>query len=72
MKQQKMPIQVIHDFFDFAKPSEWQELLWLWFSATVTGNFPKEMSRKERETIVMTYEKLHEFIDQLGKIQEKG
>ncbi|MFZ8477627.1 hypothetical protein ACO1MN_15310, partial [Staphylococcus aureus] len=44
---------------DFASTSEWKEILWLWYSTTVTGTYLKESTRRERTEIKMAFELFH-------------
>ncbi|MBX9732919.1 MAG: hypothetical protein K2X37_02570 [Chitinophagaceae bacterium] len=56
---------------DFASTSEWKEILWLWYSSTVTGSYLKESTRKERSEIKMAFELLNNLMDEIGRGKEK-
>lgn len=56
---------------DFASTSEWKEILWLWYSSTVTGSYLKESTRKERAEIKMAFELLHSLMDELAQEKKK-
>lgn len=62
-REAKNPQSVIYDFFDFANIAQIREMLWLWLSATVIGDFPHGLSRIERDSILTLYEKLEKLID---------
>ncbi len=49
-------------FFDFYSPQEAKEMLWKWFSATVTDGFSK-LSSIEKENILSLYERLNQLLD---------
>ena len=71
------PYLVIDELFDFADIEDVRTLLWKWFSATVTGTFPKQLTRTERMVIVDMYEKMRRlseaaYLLQLQKKAHKG
>lgn len=56
---------------DFASAEEWKEILWLWYSSTVTGTYLKEATRKERSEIKMAFELLHALMDEIDREKNK-
>ena len=59
----KHPYLVLSDFFDIEDLHDTRELLWLWLSCTVTGNFTHELNRIERDRILSLYTRLEKLID---------
>lgn len=57
------PYLVIEEFFDFADVSEIRTLLWEWLKTTVTGAYPKHLSRTERATLLDLYEKMEKLVE---------
>lgn len=58
-------------FFDFYSPQEAKEMLWKWFSATVTDGFSK-LSPIEKENIISLYERLNQLLDGVyGSVKPK-
>lgn len=51
-------------FFDFYSHQGAKEMLWKWFSATVTGGF-SELSPIEKENIISLYERLNNLLASL-------
>src|SRR6266700_3795083 len=64
------PYLVIEDFFSFAHLSDVLVMLWQSFKATVTGNFPKELDRMERNDVVCLYEYLQKLVEANHLINE--
>jgi hypothetical protein len=48
--------------------SEAKEQLWLWLEATVTGKFPKDLSRLERGNILDFYRRLEKLLEDLHRL----
>jgi hypothetical protein len=65
------PHQVIYELFDFAHLPRIRELLWEFFKTTVIGNYTHELHRRERELLVMVYEKIEKLIEAAHIINEK-
>ncbi|MEJ7778906.1 MAG: hypothetical protein WKF68_04880 [Daejeonella sp.] len=51
-------------FFDFYSHQGAKEMLWKWFSATVSGGF-SELSAIEKENIIALYERLNTLLEAL-------
>ncbi len=66
------PEEVIQDFFDFAHLPEWEEMLWDWLKATVTGGFPKKLTYRERESVLIMYEKMRALLDAVYTLQQNN
>ncbi|MCA6438620.1 MAG: hypothetical protein ACRCSM_08295 [Sediminibacterium sp.] len=56
---------------DFASTSEWKEILWLWYSTTVTGTYLKESTRRERTEIKMAFELFHALMEEIEQKKNK-
>jgi hypothetical protein len=65
------PHLVIDELFDFADVEDIRTLLWKWFSATVTGTFPKQLTRTERMLIVDMYEKMRRLTEAAHLLQSQ-
>lgn len=65
------PCSVIYELFDFAEFSRIQEYHWEYFKTTVTGSFNKELTRKERNSIVYYHEKIGRLIEAAHLINEQ-
>lgn len=57
------PIQVIHDFFNYAHLPEIREQLWQMLKAAVTGDYCSVMNQRERSDLVHFYERLGKLIE---------
>src|SRR6267154_3378701 len=57
------PLLVIDRLFDFGKLEEIRELLWLSFRATIIGDFPRRLSRNERNDIVTLFEFIEKLVE---------
>jgi hypothetical protein len=55
-------------FFEYNDLSEAKEQLWLWLEATVTGKFPKDLSRRERSNILEFYRRLENLLEDLHRL----
>ena len=51
-------------FFDFYSHQGAKEMLWKWFSATVSDGF-SELSPLEKENIITLYERLNQLLESL-------
>ncbi len=51
-------------FFDFYSHEGAKEMLWKWFTATVTDGF-SELAPLEKENIITLYERLNSLLDSL-------
>ncbi len=51
-------------FFDFYSHHGAKEMLWKWFTATVSDGF-SELSPLEKENIITLYERLNKLVDGL-------
>ncbi|MGV3686076.1 MAG: hypothetical protein ACO1NS_10650 [Daejeonella sp.] len=49
-------------FFDFYSHESAKEILWKWFTATVTDGF-SELSQVEKENIISLYERLDSLLE---------
>lgn len=59
----KNPYQVIDEFFSFGHIPQIRDLLWEFLKTTVTGNYPKKLSRRERCDLIHFYEKIEKLIE---------
>jgi len=57
------PRLVFYDVFDFEHLPGIRNLLWDWLKATVIGNYNRELDKRERHIIILTYEKLQRMIE---------
>lgn len=57
------PLLVIDRLFDFGKIDEIRELLWLSFRATIIGDYPKKLTRNQRNDIVSLYEFIEKLVE---------
>ena len=64
------PYLVIKDFFQFGHLPEIREMLWDSFKATITGNYPKRLDRRERNDIVYLYEYIERLVEASHLINE--
>ena len=64
------PYLVIKDLFQFGHLPEIREMLWESFKATITGNYPKRLDRKERNDIVYLYEYIERLVEASHLINE--
>ena len=65
----KHPYLVLADFFDIENAQDTKQLLWLWLSSTVSGNFKHEVNRVERGRIMSLYARLEKLVDAVHIIQ---
>ena len=56
-------------FFDFYSHRGAKEMLWKWFTATVSDGF-SELSPLEKENIITLYERLNKLVDGLHAYEE--
>lgn len=54
-------------FFDFYSHQGAKEMLWKWFSATVSGGF-SELTAIEKENIIALYERLNNLLEGLHSV----
>lgn len=57
------PLQVVHEFFDFSHLPQARELLWKWFTATVTEGFSSSLTYVEKANLVSFYERLEKLVE---------
>lgn len=62
-EEMENPYLVIDEIFDFAHLPDAKEILWEWMKTTVTGNFHKSLNAREREAILVLYEKLDRLLE---------
>lgn len=55
-------------FFDFYSPQGAKELLWKWFTATISDGF-SDLSSLEKENIITLYERLNNLLDELDSAE---
>ena len=55
-------------FFDFYSNQGAKEMLWKWFTATVTDGF-SELSPLEKENIITMYERLNKLLESLHAVE---
>src|SRR6266700_1879790 len=65
------PYLVIEDFFSFAYLPDVRVMLCQSFKATITGNYPKELDRLERNDVVCLYEYMQKLVEASHLINEK-
>ena len=64
-KKQTILEEELAQFFDFAKPEEWEFLLWEWFKATIAGSYNK-LPKKERLNLIKTFEMINKIIQKMS------
>src|SRR5690349_7700437 len=57
------PLLVIDRLFDFGKIEDIRELLWLSFRATIIGDYPRKLTRNQRNDIVCLYEFIEKLVE---------
>ncbi len=57
------PQLVLTELFDFAHLPELKMLLWGWLKATVTGSYNKNLTNRERESILLLYEYMEKLLE---------
>ena len=57
------PRIVIDELFDFAHLPELRTLLWDWLKATVSGSYPEDLTKEERISILLLYEKIEKLVE---------
>lgn len=65
------PQLVFEELFDFAHLPEARSMLWDWLKATVTGTYPEDLSKEERNNILFLYEKMEKLIEAAYLLKEK-
>jgi hypothetical protein len=66
------PQLVIEELFDFAHLPEIRLILWDWLKATVTGSYPEDLSKEERNAILILYEKIEKLVEAAHVLREPG
>lgn len=61
----------IAEFFSHYSIQESQETLWLWFKATISGNYCR-LHHLERDNLICFYEELNELIEAAGTLQKQA
>jgi hypothetical protein len=64
MKKKNRKATAWHALLNFANKNEWKDILWLWYSTTVTGSYLKETTRRERNDIKTAFELLSQFLQE--------
>jgi hypothetical protein len=64
MKKKNPNVTSWHAMLNFANKNEWKDILWLWYSTTVTGSYLKDTTRRERNDIKVAYELLSQFFQE--------
>jgi len=64
------PNLVIDELFDFAHLPDVRELLWEWLKTTVTGSYTKTLTAREREAIIILYEKMEKLVEAAHVLHE--
>jgi hypothetical protein len=62
-KEVKNPHLIVDEFFDYARITQVRDLLWAWLESTITGDFPKGLSRRERGRIISFYNHIEKLIE---------
>ncbi len=62
---------VIDDFFSYAHLPQVRELLWEWLKTTVTGNYNKSLSRRERADLLYFYEQLTKLTEAVHLLHKR-
>jgi hypothetical protein len=65
------PYLVIEDLFDYCHLHQWQKKLWNSFKSNITGIYPKELNRRERNEVVYLHEYLERLVEAAWVIREK-
>jgi hypothetical protein len=53
----------MYRLFDYASLPRIREILWIWLKATVTNGYNKSLEFREKEKILLLYEKLLKLIE---------
>jgi hypothetical protein len=53
----------MYRLFDYASLPRIREILWIWLKATVTNGYNKSLEFREKENILLLYEKLLKLIE---------
>jgi len=62
-KEVANPQSVIAEFFDYASLPQVRDQIWLWLEATVSGTYSKELTTRERSSIMHFYQRLEKLIE---------
>lgn len=62
-EEMENPLQVVHDFFSYSHLPSIREQLWELLKTTVTGNYCKSLTGRERNDLIFFYEKLEKLIE---------
>ena len=62
-KEVRNPQLVIDEFFDYARITQVRDLLWSWLESTITGDFPKGLTIRERGRIIAFYNHVEKLIE---------
>ena len=62
-QEMKDPHLVIEDFFNYAHLPQVRDKLCQWFETTVTGNFSKQLSGRERSNMVFFYKQIERLVE---------
>jgi hypothetical protein len=62
-EEMENPMQVVHEFFSYGHLPEIRDQLWDLLKTTVTGNYCKMLTRRERSDLVYFYERLEKLIE---------
>lgn len=64
------PEMVIEELFDFADLQQVRGMLWNWLKATVTGGYPEDLDKEERNEIILLYEKIEKLVEAAHVLKE--
>lgn len=70
-EEMEQPMQVIHDFFSYGHLPEIRDQLWELLKTTITGNYCKTLSRRERSDILYFYERLEKLVEAIHLVSQQ-
>lgn len=62
-EQMQDPLLVIHDFFNYSHLPEIRQQLWELLKTTVSGNYCRQLTRRERSDMLHFYEQLEKLVE---------
>jgi hypothetical protein len=69
--ERENPQQVIHDFFSYCHLPEIRKKLWELLKTTVTGDYCRALTRRERSSMLYFYEQLEKLVEAAHVLHRK-
>lgn len=60
----------ISQLFDFADYKDVKECLWDWLKATICGDFNVRADRKQKDMLLILFEKINTLLDAANEVQK--